>query len=58
MTIGIESPFTEGTSALCGLFEDTKNCGKLSVDKVIQKTVVGVNEKGVETAAVAPSIYS
>ena len=58
MTIGIESPFTKGTSALCGLFEDTQKCEKLIVDKVIQKTVVGVNKKGVEAAAVVHSIYS
>ena len=50
---GIESPFSFGTGAFCGLFtEDSVDCNKLKIDKVIQKTVIDVNEKGVEAAAV------
>ncbi|KAL7547956.1 hypothetical protein ACHAWF_011246 [Thalassiosira exigua] len=49
---GIDSVFREGTGALCGIFEDSANCNKLIVDKVIQKTVIDVNEEGVEAAAV------
>lgn len=50
--IGIVDPFEEGTGALCGLFEDKEGCEKIVIDKVIQKTVIDVNEKGVEAAAV------
>lgn len=50
--LGIEDPFIEGTGALCGIFKDTKDCEKLVVDKVVQKTVIDLNEKGVEAAAV------
>ena len=43
--VGIVAPFS---GDLCGIFGD---CGPF-VDKVIQKTVVDVNEEGVEAAAV------
>mmetsp|Transcript_1312 Transcript_1312/g.2558 ORF Transcript_1312/g.2558 Transcript_1312/m.2558 type:complete len:670 (+) Transcript_1312:191-2200(+) len=52
MQLGIEAPFTEGSGALCGLFEDDKDCEKIVMDKVVQKTVIDVNEEGVEAAAV------
>jgi len=51
MTLGVESPFTENTNSLCGLLQDY-DCAKLIITKVIQKTVIDVNEKGVEAAAV------
>ena len=53
--LGVESPFTftEGTESLCGIFQQgTYDCTNLIISKVIQKTVVDVNEKGVEAAAV------
>ena len=50
--LGIVAPFTEGSGALCGIFEDTEGCENLIIDKVIQKTVIDVNEEGVEAAAV------
>jgi len=50
--LGIEAPFKEGAGALCGLFEDTEGCKKLIIDKIVQKTVVDVNEDGVEATAV------
>eukprot|EP00579_Thalassiosira_antarctica_P009098 CAMPEP_0201902378 /NCGR_PEP_ID=MMETSP0902-20130614/54921_1 /ASSEMBLY_ACC=CAM_ASM_000551 /TAXON_ID=420261 /ORGANISM="Thalassiosira antarctica, Strain CCMP982" /LENGTH=1151 /DNA_ID=CAMNT_0048436377 /DNA_START=102 /DNA_END=3557 /DNA_ORIENTATION=- len=54
--LGIEAPFTEGSGALCGLFEDVSECEKLVIDKIIQKTVIDVNEKGVEAAAVTSAM--
>mmetsp|Transcript_1315 Transcript_1315/g.2562 ORF Transcript_1315/g.2562 Transcript_1315/m.2562 type:complete len:665 (+) Transcript_1315:191-2185(+) len=45
---GIVAPFSGGS--LCGLFE--ANSCALFVDKVIQRTVIDVNEEGVEAAAV------
>ncbi|KAL7543477.1 hypothetical protein ACHAWF_007396 [Thalassiosira exigua] len=57
--VGITSVFQEGTGALCGIFEkDTINCDKLIVDKVVQKTVIDVNEEGVEAAAVTAAMAS
>lgn len=50
--LGIVAPFTEGSGALCGIIEDTEGCENLIIDKVIQKTVIDVNEEGVEAAAV------
>jgi len=50
--LGIVAPFTEGSGALCGIFEETEGCENLIIDKVIQKTVIDVNEEGVEAAAV------
>ena len=44
-TIGVVAPFS---GDLCGLFG---SCGPF-IDKIIQKTVIDVNEKGVEAAAV------
>lgn len=50
--LGIQAPFTDGTRAICGLFEDTTGCENIIIDKIIQKTVIDCNEKGVEAAAV------
>ena len=50
-TLGVEAPFTGGTNSLCSLLEGY-DCTKLIITKVIQKTVIDVNEKGVEAAAV------
>jgi serpin B len=50
--LGIVAPFTAGSGALCGMFENIPDCGNLVIDDVIQKTVIDVNEKGVEAAAV------
>eukprot|EP00571_Detonula_confervacea_P011578 CAMPEP_0172306950 /NCGR_PEP_ID=MMETSP1058-20130122/7910_1 /TAXON_ID=83371 /ORGANISM="Detonula confervacea, Strain CCMP 353" /LENGTH=276 /DNA_ID=CAMNT_0013019001 /DNA_START=21 /DNA_END=851 /DNA_ORIENTATION=+ len=47
---GIVAPFSGGS--LCGLFEGEDGCESLFIDKVIQKTVIDVNEIGVEAAAV------
>jgi serine protease inhibitor len=52
MSTGITAPFTEGSRALCGIFENAANCEKLIIDKVVQKTIIDVNEEGVEAAAV------
>jgi hypothetical protein len=48
--LGIVDPFIGG--ALCGIFENDTGCEALIIDKVIQKTVIDVNEEGVEAAAV------
>ena len=48
---GIESPFAMGTQSLCGLLADY-DCASLIIDQVIQKTIIDVNEEGVEAAAV------
>jgi serine protease inhibitor len=51
--IGIVSPFKGGTQSLCGIFAaDTYPCNQLFISRVLQKTVVDVNEEGVEAAAV------
>ena len=50
-TLGLNAPFEEGTDSLCGLLENY-DCAKLIITKVVQKTVIDVNEKGVEAAAV------
>eukprot|EP00579_Thalassiosira_antarctica_P017117 CAMPEP_0201945886 /NCGR_PEP_ID=MMETSP0903-20130614/54133_1 /ASSEMBLY_ACC=CAM_ASM_000552 /TAXON_ID=420261 /ORGANISM="Thalassiosira antarctica, Strain CCMP982" /LENGTH=540 /DNA_ID=CAMNT_0048488967 /DNA_START=521 /DNA_END=2139 /DNA_ORIENTATION=- len=50
---GIVAPFSGGS--LCGLFE-ANGCGSLFIDKVIQKTVIDVNEEGVEAAAVTAAM--
>ncbi len=53
MQLGIVSPFTAGSGALCGIFEEASyDCANLIIDKIIQKTVIDVNEEGVEAAAV------
>ena len=56
---GIVAPFKGG--ALCGLFEDESGCEALVIDDIIQKTVIGVNEEGVEAAALSaimpPDLY-
>lgn len=49
-TVGLESPFQGG---LCVYADDA--CGT-AVDKIIQKTVIAVNEQGVEAAAVTALI--
>ena len=49
---GITSPFTKESRALCKIFKDATNCENLIIDKVVQKTVIDVNEEGVEAAAV------
>lgn len=51
MALGVESPFVGGTNSLCAMLQDY-DCAKLIITKVIQKTVIDVNEKGVEAAAV------
>ena len=48
--LGIVDPFMGG--ALCGIFKNDIGCEALIIDKVIQKTVIDVNEEGVEAAAV------
>mmetsp|Transcript_18545 Transcript_18545/g.29105 ORF Transcript_18545/g.29105 Transcript_18545/m.29105 type:complete len:496 (+) Transcript_18545:144-1631(+) len=51
--IGIVSPFKGGKESLCNIFAaDTYPCNQLFISQVIQKTVVDVNEDGVEAAAV------
>lgn len=50
--MGMTAPFTKGAGALCGLFDNYQNCEEIFIDKVIQKTVIDVNEEGVEAAAV------
>jgi len=53
MQLGIVSPFTAGSDGLCGIFDEASDdCTNLVIDKVIQKTVIDVNEEGVEAAAV------
>lgn len=57
--IGIVSPFKEGTQSLCNIFAlDTYPCSQLFISRVLQKTVVDVNEEGVEAAAVTAIIGS
>mmetsp|Transcript_6346 Transcript_6346/g.13979 ORF Transcript_6346/g.13979 Transcript_6346/m.13979 type:complete len:530 (-) Transcript_6346:2192-3781(-) len=46
---GIVAPFQGGS--FCGLFQNDVGCASLFVDEVIQKTVIDVNELGVEAAA-------
>ena len=50
--LGIEAPFTAGAGGLCGLFQNEEGCERLVIGSVIQKTVIDVNEGGVEAAAV------
>jgi serpin B len=53
MQLGIVAPFTAGSGALCGIFDEASyDCTDLIIDKIIQKTVIDVNEEGVEAAAV------
>jgi len=56
MQLDVVAPFTGG--ALCGIFdkETYDNCESLIIDKIIQKTVIDVNEKGVEAAAVTAAM--
>ncbi|KAL3772093.1 hypothetical protein ACHAW5_004931 [Stephanodiscus triporus] len=56
--LGIVAPFTAGSGALCGMFENITDCENLVIDDVIQKTVIDVNEKGVEAAAVTAVMVS
>ena len=49
---GIKASFEEGSGSLCGLFQNITNCERIFLDTIIQKTVIDVNEKGVEAAAV------
>ncbi|KAL7493413.1 hypothetical protein ACHAWT_002441 [Skeletonema menzelii] len=57
--IGIVSPFKEGTQSLCNIFAaDTYPCDRLFISRVLQKTVVDVNEEGVEAAAVTAVFLS
>jgi len=56
--LGIVAPFTAGSGALCGMFENIADCENLVIDDVIQKTVIDVNEKGVEAAAVTAVMVS
>ncbi|KAL3822074.1 hypothetical protein ACHAXA_000142 [Cyclostephanos tholiformis] len=56
--LGIVAPFTEGSGALCGMFDNISDCESLVIDDVIQKTVIDVNEKGVEAAAVTAVMVS
>ena len=54
-TLGIVSPFQGGTNSLCGIFGPSSSsypCEQLIISRVLQKTVVDVNEGGVEAAAV------
>eukprot|EP00984_Skeletonema_dohrnii_P006932 scaffold2472_cov209-Skeletonema_dohrnii-CCMP3373.AAC.4 len=51
IALGVKAPFTESTNSLCGLLQDY-DCGKLIISHVIQKTVIDVNEQGVEASAV------
>ena len=51
--IGIVSPFNGATQSLCNIFAaGTFPCNQLFISRVLQKTVVDVNEEGVEAAAV------
>jgi len=54
--MGMTKPFTEGAGALCGLFDKYENCQDIFIDKIIQKTVIDVNEEGVEAAAVTAAM--
>jgi len=57
--MGIVSPFKEGMQSLCNIFAaDTYPCNQLFISKVLQKTVVDVNEEGVEAAAVTAVVGS
>eukprot|EP01083_Nonionella_stella_P288213 980844_1 len=51
VSAGIIAPFTKGSGALCGMFKPDTNCDQLIIDQVVQKTVIDVNEKGVEATA-------
>ena len=51
--IGVVSPFKGGTQSLCNIFAaDIYPCEQLFISKILQKTVIDVNEDGVEAAAV------
>eukprot|EP00984_Skeletonema_dohrnii_P003091 scaffold1036_cov135-Skeletonema_dohrnii-CCMP3373.AAC.1 len=57
--IGIVSPFEAGTQSLCNIFAaETYPCDQLFISRVLQKTVVDVNEEGVEAAAVTALFIS
>ena len=50
--MGITLPFKRYSTALCMIFIDDDGCKPVAVDRIIQKTVIDVDEKGVDAAAV------